>query len=112
MGINQVEPSAIREKWLNRYTWAWASWDWGQAAINAVMITFVFTVYLTSELFGDTDHASLVLSQALAVGGLAIALLVPVTGLRADVAGRRKLPTSGSALFSSRACLSSANSPA
>lgn len=91
MGINQVEPSAIREKWLNKYTWAWASWDWGQAAINAVMITFVFTVYLTSELFGDTDHASLVLSQALAIGGLAIALLVPVTGLRADVAGRRKL---------------------
>ncbi|WP_313811411.1 MFS transporter [Glutamicibacter sp.] len=80
-----------REKWLNKYTWAWASWDWGQAAINAVMITFVFTVYLTSELFGDKDHASLVLSQALAIAGVCIAVLVPVTGLRSDAAGRRKL---------------------
>lgn len=85
----QAVPPA--EKWLTKYTWAWASWDWGQAAINAVMITFVFTVYLTSELFGDQDHASLVLSQALAIGGVLIALLVPVTGMRADAAGRRKL---------------------
>lgn len=88
--IRTASPPAS-DKWLNKYTWAWASWDWGQAAINAVMITFVFTVYLTSELFGDKDHASLVLSQALTVGGLAIALLVPVTGMRADAAGRRKL---------------------
>ncbi|MFJ2619520.1 MFS transporter [Glutamicibacter sp. NPDC087344] len=87
-GTQAVPP---REKWLTKYTWAWASWDWGQAAINAVMITFVFTVYLTSELFGNQDHASLVLSQALAIGGVFIALLVPVTGMRADAAGRRKL---------------------
>lgn len=89
----KIEPAVIQpgDKWLNKYTWAWASWDWGQAAINAVMITFVFTVYLTSELFGDTDHSSLVLSMALSLAGLLIALLVPVTGLRADAAGRRKL---------------------
>ncbi|NQD41712.1 MFS transporter [Glutamicibacter halophytocola] len=91
MSINQPMSRPVSEKWLNKYTLAWASWDWGQAAINAVMITFVFTVYLTSDLFGDKDHSSLVLSQALTVGGLAIAFLVPVTGLRADAAGRRKL---------------------
>lgn len=91
MSIIRPDSPPASDKWLNKYTWAWASWDWGQAAINAVMITFVFTVYLTSELFGDKDHASLVLSQALTVGGLAIALLVPVTGMRADAAGRRKL---------------------
>ena len=92
MSFNQRTQSVPpTEKWLTKYTWAWASWDWGQAAINAVMITFVFTVYLTSELFGDKDHASLVLSQALSIGGVLIALLVPVTGMRADAAGRRKL---------------------
>ena len=92
MSFNQrTQPVPPAEKWLTKYTWAWASWDWGQAAINAVMITFVFTVYLTSELFGDKDHASLVLSQALAIGGVLIALLVPITGMRADAAGRRKL---------------------
>lgn len=80
-----------KKSWLNGATLAWASWDWGQAAINAVMTTFVFTVYLTSDLFGSTDHASVVLGQALTYAGIAIVILVPVTGMRSDVAGRRKL---------------------
>jgi len=70
---------------------AWASWDWGSAAFNAVMTTFVFTVYLTSKAFGGEDSASAVLGAALAVGGFAIALLAPVTGQRSDAGGRRKL---------------------
>jgi len=70
---------------------AWASWDWGSAAFNAVMTTFVFTVYLTSNAFGGKDEASAVLGAALAVAGLAIALLAPVTGQRSDAGGRRKL---------------------
>ncbi len=70
---------------------AWASWDWGSAAFNAVMTTFVFTVYLTSNAFGGEDSASAVLGAALAVGGFAIALLAPVTGQRSDAGGRRKL---------------------
>ncbi|MFJ4287673.1 MFS transporter [Paenarthrobacter nicotinovorans] len=70
---------------------AWASWDWGSAAFNAVMTTFVFTVYLTSNAFGGEDAASAALGAALAVAGLAIALLAPVTGQRSDAGGRRKL---------------------
>ncbi|BCW20868.1 MFS transporter [Pseudarthrobacter enclensis] len=70
---------------------AWASWDWGSAAFNAVMTTFVFTVYLTSNAFGGEDQASAVLGAALAVAGFAIALLAPVTGQRSDAGGRRKL---------------------
>src|SRR5919205_714223 len=70
---------------------AWASWDWGSAAFNAVMTTFVFTVYLTSQAFGGEDRASAVLGGALAIAGAAIALLAPVTGQRSDTGGRRKL---------------------
>ena len=70
---------------------AWASWDWGSAAFNAIMTTFVFTVYLTSDAFGGEDRASAVLGSALAVAGFAIALLAPVTGQRSDIGGRRKL---------------------
>ena len=70
---------------------AWASWDWGSAAFNAIMTTFVFTVYLTSSAFGGEDAASAALGAALAVAGLAIALLAPVTGQRSDAGGRRKL---------------------
>ncbi len=74
---------------MNRVTWAWASWDWGQAAINAVMTTFVFTVYLTSNAFGGSDHATYVLFQAMTLAGICIVLLVPVTGMRSDAAGSR-----------------------
>jgi UMF1 family MFS transporter len=70
---------------------AWASWDWGSAAFNAVMTTFVFTVYLTSKAFGGEDQASAVLGGALAVAGFVVALLAPVTGQRSDAGGRRKL---------------------
>jgi UMF1 family MFS transporter len=70
---------------------AWAAWDWGSAAFNAVMTTFVFTVYLTSNAFGGEDQASAVLGGALAIAGAAVALLAPVTGQRSDTGGRRKL---------------------
>jgi UMF1 family MFS transporter len=70
---------------------AWAAWDWGSAAFNAVMTTFVFTVYLTSKAFGGGDQASAVLGGALAIAGAAIALLAPVFGQRSDTGGRRKL---------------------
>ncbi|OFI36778.1 hypothetical protein BIU82_11940 [Arthrobacter sp. SW1] len=70
---------------------AWASWDWGSAAFNAVMTTFVFTVYLTSNAFGGEDAASAALGGALAIAGAAIALLAPITGQRSDAGGRRKL---------------------
>ncbi|AMM34178.1 membrane protein [Sinomonas atrocyanea] len=70
---------------------AWAAWDWGSAAFNAVMTTFVFTVYLTSKAFGGEDHGSAVLGACLGVAGLGIALLAPVSGQRSDAGGRRKL---------------------
>ncbi|MEO5780123.1 MULTISPECIES: MFS transporter [Arthrobacter] len=70
---------------------AWAVWDWGSASFNAVMTTFVFTVYLTSGAFGGKDQTSAVLGGALALAGAVIAVLAPVTGQRSDSGGRRKL---------------------
>jgi MFS transporter, UMF1 family len=93
--LGETQPSSDLESGHRRTSkgriLAWASWDWGSAAFNAVMTTFVFTVYLTSNAFGGEDRASAVLGSALAVAGLAIALLAPVTGQRSDAGGRRKL---------------------
>lgn len=68
---------------------AWALWDAGGAAFNAVMTTFVFGVYLTSKNFGNPDHASSVMSAGLAIAGLLIALTAPITGQRADASCKR-----------------------
>ena len=69
---------------------AWAFWDWGSAAFNAVVTTFVFTVYITGSSFGDEDVVSAQLGWALAIAGLVIAALAPITGQRSDTSGRRK----------------------
>jgi MFS transporter, UMF1 family len=72
---------------------AWGLWDWGSAAFNAVIVTFVFSVYLTDAVGDDLPgsvSASSWLGWSLGAAGLAIALLAPVTGQRADAAGHRK----------------------
>ncbi|WP_241982251.1 MFS transporter [Cryobacterium ruanii] len=69
---------------------AWAFWDWGSAAFNAVVTTFVFTVYLTGSAFGDKDVIPAQLGWALAIAGILIAVLAPITGQRSDTSGRRK----------------------
>ena len=82
---------------------AWAAWDWGGAAFNAVITTFVFTVYLTGDRFvaSTAPHGSAAFASAksalssglglgLAVAGLVVAVLAPVLGQRADATGRRR----------------------
>lgn len=70
---------------------AWGLWDWGSASFNAVVTTFVFTVYLTTaDGFGGETLVSQWLAWTLSAAGLVIALLAPVTGQRSDTSGRRK----------------------
>ncbi|WP_454049250.1 MFS transporter [Cellulomonas sp. Marseille-Q8402] len=83
---------------------AWALWDWGSAAFNAVITTFVFTRWLTSDAFvdpalvaagGDPLEAALArhstwLGWGLTAAGVLIAVLAPMTGTRADGSGRRR----------------------
>lgn len=77
--------------WKSLLNWrvlSWGLWDWGSAAFNAVVTTFVFSVYLTSGAFGSKDSTSQALSLGMAVAGFVIAILAPVTGQRADRSGR------------------------
>jgi UMF1 family MFS transporter len=83
---------------------AWSLWDWGSAAFNAVITTFVFTRWLTSDAFvdpavvaegGDALDAALArhstwLGWGLTAAGVLIAVLAPLTGTRADGSGRRR----------------------
>ena len=66
---------------------AWAAWDWGSAAFNAVISTFVFTVYLTGSVAADEASGSAALSATIAVSGAVVALVAPVWGQRSDAAG-------------------------
>jgi UMF1 family MFS transporter len=74
-----------------RHVLAWGLWDWGSASFNAVITTFVFTVYLTSDSFGGETAVSAQLGIAMTIAGVLVAVLAPVTGQRSDRRGRRKL---------------------
>ncbi|MFC8190533.1 MFS transporter [Cellulomonas sp. NPDC057328] len=92
-GAPVAEPPVVR-----RQVAAWAAWDWGSAAFNAVVTTFVFTVYLTGTTFvepgADETAATALHSQwlgwGLAAAGVLVALTAPALGTLADAGGRRR----------------------
>ena len=87
VGVSSTRPSTPSRS----FGWpvvAWGLWDWGSAAFNAVITTFVFAVYITNEDFFGPD-ASFWLGWAIGLAGLFIALLAPVLGQGADRSGRR-----------------------
>ncbi|WP_372593740.1 MFS transporter [Actinotalea sp.] len=109
------DPVDVPPRTVRRRVVSWALWDWGSAAFNAVITTFVFTVWLTSDAFVDPaitaaaalegdaggsatealtraiDQHSTWLGWGLTAAGLVIALLAPVAGARSDESGRRRL---------------------
>ncbi len=72
---------------------AWGFWDWGGAAFQAVILTFVFSVYLTDSVGADLPggvSATSWLGWSLGIAGVLVAVLAPVSGQRSDARGRRK----------------------
>ncbi|MBV8861409.1 MAG: MFS transporter [Mycobacterium sp.] len=73
---------------------AWALWDTGAAGLSAIVVTFVFSVYLTDAvgkgLPGGVAPASW-LGRALGVAGLTIALLAPLVGVWVEDPRRRRM---------------------
>src|SRR6478672_3104209 len=72
---------------------AWGLWDWGSAAYNTIILTFVFSVYLTCTVGADLPgpiSANSWLAWSIGLAGLVLALLAPVLGSRADATGRRR----------------------
>lgn len=63
-------------------------WDWGTQPFNTVITTFVFSVYITSKAFGDSNTTSQALSISTAIGGIFIALAAPVLGQTVDRYGK------------------------
>ncbi|WP_213572630.1 MFS transporter [Rhodococcus sp. USK13] len=100
-------PAGIGEAATRKQVVAWGLWDWGSAAFNAVILTFVFSVYLTDAVGEDLEgsiSASTWLGWSLGIAGFLIAVLAPVTGQRFDAAGRRKRAL-GVLTFATVACM-------
>lgn len=89
----EVTSAGIGEAATRRRVAAWGLWDWGSSAFNAVIVTFVFSVYLTGAVGKDLPgsiSASTWLGWSLGVAGFLIAVLAPASGQRYDATGHRK----------------------
>ncbi|MGL5865689.1 MAG: MFS transporter [Dermatophilaceae bacterium] len=80
---DDVAPRSSRKRVL-----AWGMWDWGAQPYNTVIITFVFSVYITSDSFGGANSTSVALSVSTGIAGLVVALIAPVLGQNSDRSGR------------------------
>ena len=73
---------------------AWALWDCGSTGMNAIVATFVFSVYLTSSvgvgISGGTSPASW-LGRAGALAGLTVAVLAPAVGVWVEFPRRKRV---------------------
>lgn len=84
---------AVADHVERRAVIAWSLWDWGSAAFNAVIVTFVFSVYLTDGVGKNLPgpiSASAWLGWTIGAASLFIAVLAPVLGQRSDASGHRK----------------------
>jgi UMF1 family MFS transporter len=72
---------------------AWALWESGSTGANAIIVTFVFSVYLTRTVGegipGGTSPTSW-LGRALTIAGVTVAVLAPVTGVLVEAPRRRR----------------------
>jgi MFS transporter, UMF1 family len=72
---------------------SWGLWDVGATGVNAIVVTFVFSVYLTGTVGDDLPSSTTPQSwlfRALALSGFVVALLAPVTGIWVDAPWRRR----------------------
>lgn len=102
--------AAVPQRTDRRALVSWALWDWGSAAFNAVVTTFVFSTYLASRAFVDPGlvaaegsssdaaraverelaHNAATVSTALTLAGIVVALVAPAVGRLADSSGHRR----------------------
>ena len=71
---------------------AWALWDCGSTGLNAVVGTFVFSVYLTTKVgvAGARGSSAGALGHAMFVAGVTVAFLAPAIGVLVAAPRRRR----------------------
>ncbi len=69
---------------------AWAMFDWAAQPFFTLVTTFIFAPYFASVLAGNAAQGQALWGYAVAIAGLAIALLSPLVGGVADMTGPRK----------------------
>ncbi|MGH8222951.1 MAG: MFS transporter [Woeseiaceae bacterium] len=69
---------------------SWAMYDWANSAHSTVILTFVFSAYLTRQVAPDEIVGSQAWGLSVGISGFLVAVVAPVLGAITDQTGRRK----------------------
>jgi UMF1 family MFS transporter len=69
---------------------AWCTYDWGNSAFPALILSYAFAPYFTEHVAPDTLTGTALWGKAMTWSAVAIAVLSPVAGALCDKAGARK----------------------
>lgn len=70
---------------------AWAMYDFACSAFTTIIVTFVFSSYYAYVVVGDEIAGPIYWTRAINASAIIVALITPVLGAVADLAGRKKL---------------------
>lgn len=86
-----VPPVALKERPANRRAIvSWSLWDFGSNAYNTVILSFVFSVYVTGTVAPSPERGQEVYSLLQTIAGLLVAVLAPMLGAWGDRVRRRR----------------------
>ncbi|NLT30164.1 MAG: MFS transporter [Propionibacterium sp.] len=90
-----AEPAPARRREIV----SWSLWDFGSNAYNTVILSFVFSVYVTTGVAANEDRGQQVFANMQTVAGILVALLAPAVGAWADRVKNRRLMLAVTTLF-------------
>ncbi|HUG02311.1 MAG TPA: MFS transporter [Longimicrobiales bacterium] len=70
---------------------AWALYDFGNSAFTTIIVTFIFSTYYATVVVGDDIVGPILWTRAVNISAVIVALVTPVLGAVADLAGKKKL---------------------
>lgn len=88
MGRKRLKGTGMSQTSIRKRIWGWFFFDWASQPYNTLLLTFIFGPYI-NELIGNGAEAQTAWATGVAIAGVIIAILAPVLGAMADVAGNR-----------------------
>ncbi|MFV0245548.1 MAG: MFS transporter [Qingshengfaniella sp.] len=76
----------MTDRTARRRIWGWYFFDWASQPYNTLLLTFIFAPYMR-DLIGDGSRAQAIWGYGVGAAGILIALVAPLLGGIADVAG-------------------------